>query len=176
MPEAGRLGDQSHIQADGHGCPACPHSATGPAVGGSANVAINGRPALRVGDPGLHAGCCGTNAWRATQGAPGVFINNRAAHRMGDEDAHCGGVGKLVEGSCNVLIGDHNGRRGRPREEPAWIQIEFVNDSGHPVRGVKKLVTLTDGTEVKAVTGDDGVLRWDSIPHGIVTIRSHDAE
>lgn len=105
MPPQGRLGDKSMVPADAHGCPACPHPAIGPAVGGSPDVFVNKRPALRVGDPGVHAACCGPNTWTAQQGSGTVFINGKAAHRLGDADKHCGGMGKLIEGSGNVIVG-----------------------------------------------------------------------
>lgn len=38
---------------------------------------------LRVDDPGIHAACCGTNTWVATQGSLTVFINGKGVHRMG---------------------------------------------------------------------------------------------
>jgi uncharacterized Zn-binding protein involved in type VI secretion len=105
MPPQGRLGDKSMVPADSHGCLACPHPAVGPAVAGSPNVFVNKRPALRVGDPGIHAACCGPNTWTAQQGSGTVFINGKAAHRLGDADKHCGGMGKLIEGSGNVIVG-----------------------------------------------------------------------
>lgn len=105
MPEAGRLGDKSKTDADAHGCPACPHPAVGPAIIGSPNVNINNMPALRTGDTGIHAACCGPNMWTATKGSATVMINNRPAHRKGDLDTHCGGVGQLIEGSPDVIIG-----------------------------------------------------------------------
>ncbi|NOZ02302.1 MAG: hypothetical protein GXP54_10495 [Deltaproteobacteria bacterium] len=105
MPAASRIGDKSRCPADAHGCPGCPHSVIGPAVAGSPNVLINGIPALRVGDPGIHAACCGPNTWTATAGSSTVFINGKAAHRVGDQDAHCGGVGQMVDGSPDVDIG-----------------------------------------------------------------------
>lgn len=91
------------MQLDAHGCPACPHPAIGPAIIGSPDVRVNKRPALRVDDTGVHAACCGTNTWTATQGSPTVMINGKAAHRMTDAERHCGGIGKLVEGSPNVV-------------------------------------------------------------------------
>lgn len=106
MPPAGRLGDRACVPADAHGCPACPHPAVGPAISGSPNVNINGKPALRVNDNGIHAACCGPNTWAALKGSNSVFINGRAAHRLGDATRHCGGVGQLIEGSPNVFIGD----------------------------------------------------------------------
>jgi len=105
MPAAGRLGDMAQVMADAHGCPACPHPAVGPAILGSPNVLINFMPALRVTDKGVHAACCGPNMWTATKGSATVKINSLAAHRMGDDNQHCGGMGKLIQGSPDVLIG-----------------------------------------------------------------------
>jgi uncharacterized Zn-binding protein involved in type VI secretion len=105
MPGQSRLGDKSQASADAHGCPACPHPATGPAVMGSPNVMVNGRPALRVDDMGMHAACCGPNMWTAKMGSGTVNINGKQAHRMNDMDTHCGGVGQMIEGSSNVITG-----------------------------------------------------------------------
>jgi uncharacterized Zn-binding protein involved in type VI secretion len=106
MPGQGRLGDKANVPLDAHGCPACPHSAVGPAIMGSPDVNVNRRPALRVDDPGIHAACCGSNTWKATQGSATVMINGKAAHRMGDQNRHCGGTGQLIEGSPNVIVGE----------------------------------------------------------------------
>ena len=106
MPGQGRLGDKANVALDAHGCPACPHPASGPAIKGSPDVNVNRRPALRVDDPGIHSACCGKNTWTATKGSLTVFINSKGAHRMGDETRHCGGMGQLAEGSPNVIVGD----------------------------------------------------------------------
>ena len=66
---------------------------------------VNGKPALRVGDPGVHAGCCGPNTWTAKAGSGTVLINSKKAHRLGDADSHCGGTGKMIEGSGDVFTG-----------------------------------------------------------------------
>ena len=106
MPPAGRVGDNAVAPVDANGCPACPHPAvTGPATVGSPDVLVNGMMALRVGDSGMHAACCGPNQWTAAAGSSSVFINNMPAHRLGDTTTHCGGVGNLILGSANVLIG-----------------------------------------------------------------------
>jgi hypothetical protein len=70
-------------------------------------VNINGKPALRVGDKGTHAACCGSNTWKAVKGAPRVLINGRAVHRIADKTQHCGGSGRLIEGSPDVIVGDY---------------------------------------------------------------------
>ena len=106
MPAIGRLGDVSHVPADDHGCPSCPHDAVGPATVGSPDVEVNGKAALRVTDSGGHDSCCGSNSWVAATGAPTVLINDLPAFRVGDSAAHCGGTGELVIGSEDVDIGD----------------------------------------------------------------------
>jgi uncharacterized Zn-binding protein involved in type VI secretion len=106
MPPQGRVGDKAQAKADAHGCPACPHPVIGPAIVGSPTVMVNGLPALRLGDMGLHAACCGTNMWKANKGSGTVFINGIAAHRKGDMTQHCGTQGELIEGSDTVLVGD----------------------------------------------------------------------
>jgi uncharacterized Zn-binding protein involved in type VI secretion len=105
MPPQARLGDKSQVPVDAHGCPACPHPAVGPAIQGSPTVNVNSRPAVRVGDSGVHAACCGPNTWKAAMGSGTVFINNKPAHRLNDMDTHCGGVGRMIEGSTNVITG-----------------------------------------------------------------------
>src|ERR1700733_1780290 len=69
MPAVGRLGDKSKVDMCHHGCPACPHPSIGPAVSGSPTVYVNGKPVLRVTDVGIHAACCGSNIWMATEGS-----------------------------------------------------------------------------------------------------------
>ena len=105
MPPQGRLGDKAAAPVDVHGCVGCPHSVQGPAVTGSNNVLVNNKPALRATDRGIHGQCCGPNTWVATLGSPTVLINYLPAHRQGDLTTHCGGVGQLIEGSEDVLVG-----------------------------------------------------------------------
>ncbi len=105
MPPQARLGDISKVPVDAHGCPGCPHSARGPAIIGSPDVLVNNRPAIRVGDMGIHAVCCNGNFWEAKMGSGTVFVNNKAAHRKGDMDKHCGGIGTMDQGSDNVITG-----------------------------------------------------------------------
>lgn len=105
MPPISRLGDNSQVPVDAHGCPGCPHSSMGPAITGSPTVLVDARPALRVDDVGLHAACCGTNLWQALTGSATVMINGKPAHRLGDDDLHCGGLGKMIEGSGTVNVG-----------------------------------------------------------------------
>ncbi len=108
------------MPADAHGCPACPHPCIGPAIAGSPDVMVNNLPALRVGDPGMHAACCGPNTWTAQAGSGTVFINSIKAHRLGDKDTHCGGSGQMVDGSSNV-----DGRLQR-RSWIAMVRSAFI--------------------------------------------------
>jgi uncharacterized Zn-binding protein involved in type VI secretion len=91
--------------ADAHGCPGCPHPVIGPAITGAATVFVNSKPALRIGDLGVHAACCGPNMWIAQTGSSTVMIEYMPAHRMGDVDIHCGGPGQMIEGSPDVIVG-----------------------------------------------------------------------
>jgi len=105
MPPACRTGDNAHCPNDSHGNSCCSHSVTGPAKGGSPDVVINGKPAFRLGDQGVHSKCCGANSWKAAGGSATVFVNGKSMVRLGDATKHCGGKGKLVEGSMDVEIG-----------------------------------------------------------------------
>jgi len=103
------VSDKAACPADGHGCPACPHPVIGPAVCGSPNVNVNGLPVMRLGDPGIHAACCGPNQWKVAKGSPTVYINGKPLARLGDKTAHCGGSGNLIQGSPNVSADDGAG-------------------------------------------------------------------
>ena len=100
-----RLMDIGKVPADAHGCPACPHPCQGPITSGSPNVLVNGRPASRVGDTGIHAACCGPNNWTAKAGSGTVKINGKKAHRKNDAQTHCGGNGQMSTGSSDVFTG-----------------------------------------------------------------------
>ncbi|MBL0194269.1 MAG: PAAR domain-containing protein [Myxococcales bacterium] len=97
-----RMGHLASAPADAHGCGACPHPAvTGPIVQGSPSVLIDGFPAARVGDYGVHAACCGANTFRVAAGNDhGVLIDGRPATTMGARTVHCGGTGKIIEGAA----------------------------------------------------------------------------
>ena len=128
MPAPSRLGDDSHCERCKHDCGECPHEVTGPAIEGSPDTVINGRPALRVGDHGEHAECCGDNTWEVVAGAPTVLVNGKPLARIGDDVAHCGGDGKLVEGSADVDVGEpgEGAPPARPHDHP------HAHDHAHP--------------------------------------------
>ena len=96
--KAGRLGDLG----SSHGC--FPPT---PAISGSPNVLINGRPALRVDDPLLLHACpnCPPHPRKMAKGTASVLINGKPACGTGD-DVNCGGV--LITGSSDVLIDEYD--------------------------------------------------------------------
>ncbi|MDP2183004.1 MAG: PAAR domain-containing protein [Actinomycetota bacterium] len=63
-----RVGDLAKCTADNHGSPADPVPVQGPIISGSPNVFIDGKPAARKGDRGVHAGCAGPNTFEITGG------------------------------------------------------------------------------------------------------------
>jgi len=106
MPSAARLGDKAQVDADAHGCPACPHPAVGPIVTGSPDVFVNSKPAARQDDLGIHAVCCGPNTFTIQRGSPTVYVNGKPFARMNDQTKHCGASGPIIEGSPDVFIDD----------------------------------------------------------------------
>jgi len=91
------IGSNAACPADAHGCPSCPHAVVGPAISGSPNVTVGGVPALRKGDEGIHAACCGANTFKVAEGDASVLINGKPAARIGHKTLHCGGEGKIVQ-------------------------------------------------------------------------------
>ncbi len=106
MPGLCRLGDKAKAEEDDHGCPSCPHTVIGPAVVGSSTVMINNKPALRLGDEGVHGSCCGSNKWRAVGGNDAILIDGQPAVCVGDLTEHCGAMGAMVEGSPDITADD----------------------------------------------------------------------
>lgn len=105
MPGGARIGDKAQ-GVDSHGCKRCSHTVIGPAVQGSTDIIINGKPAVRLGDSGIHTGCCGPNTWKAAGGSSTVIMNGKPAFRLSDPTIHCGGPGALITASSDVIVGD----------------------------------------------------------------------
>lgn len=105
MPQVCRVGDNALCPACVHGKPCCPHVVVGPATQGSPDVIVNGQPVLRIGDPGVHAACCGSNSWNCAAGSATVIANGIPVVRIGDATTHCGGGGNMIQGSPNVIVG-----------------------------------------------------------------------
>lgn len=108
-------------------------------MAGSPSVLVNGRPALRIGDRGVHSQCCGPNTWIAVEGSTSVLIDGFAAHRVGDEDMHCGGPGQMIEGSPDVIVGDDaaGGTDDGAAEAPHWVGVRVLDPFGRPISGVR---------------------------------------
>jgi uncharacterized Zn-binding protein involved in type VI secretion len=174
MPPQARLGDKALITADAHGCVACPHTASGPAVAGSPNVNVNGRPAIRVDDPGIHTACCGGNTWNAQTGSKSVFINGKPAHRLGDVVRHCGGVGKCIEGSGNVFVGDLTTGVAelRPQEEEKIVFQVLTNRGSIGLQNIEYELLDSDGNVVaKGLTQQNGLIEYNPIRPGRYSVR-----
>lgn len=101
------IGSYAFCPADAHGCIADPHVVQGPIITGSPNVTVNGSPAARKGDTGVHAACCGANTFKIAEGDPKVLINGKPAARVGDKTEHCGGIGKIVDSPVDLTCGDN---------------------------------------------------------------------
>jgi uncharacterized Zn-binding protein involved in type VI secretion len=152
MPGAARLGDKSKCPLDAHGCTACPHSVEGPATQGSTDVTANGKPLLRVGDQGVHALCCGLNRWVSVAGAPGVSANGQPVARFDDTTLHCGGIGQLIQGSGNVIIGNGQARLFASAQE---TDAPFVEDvAGNKQRDREMWRQNMDYLAEKGLLGD----------------------
>jgi uncharacterized Zn-binding protein involved in type VI secretion len=97
MPAQTRQGD---IGA-GHAC----HFPPSPAIEGSPDVEIDGKPAMRVGDAYAPHACptcpAPPHPRRLAVGSPTVFINGRPAGRVGDA-IDCGG--SAATGSRTVFL------------------------------------------------------------------------
>ncbi len=178
MPPQARIGDKSQVPTDAHGCPACPHTAIGPAVQGSTNVITNGRPSVRVGDQGVHAACCGPNLWNAKTGSSTVLINGRPSHRLSDLVIHCGGIGRTVQGSPNVIVGDmtsdgvrsgsssHSSGPPPPQQQVTWVAIELKSSDGEPMVGQTYQLTTPDGKVRQGTLDKNGRARVDHVKAG----------
>lgn len=181
MPRAARVGDIGWVPADTHGKNCCPHSAQGPAIDGSSDILINGQEALRVGDPGIHFACCGKNQWEVAEGAPGVFFNEIPVARIGDQTRHCGGMGVLISGSANVIIGNYSGAAGQwgsPKVAPStsWIEIELVDEEDEPVPDVQYRIELVDGSIREGRTSPEGRARITGIDPGTCKVSFPDLD
>jgi uncharacterized Zn-binding protein involved in type VI secretion len=93
------VGCKALCPADSHGAPSDPHSVVGPITTGSGHVLINGQPAARVGDVGVHAACAGSNTFTIVGGDSEVLIDGRAAAKVGSSTRHCGGMGHIIGGA-----------------------------------------------------------------------------
>lgn len=125
-----RVGDKAYCVSHAHGCPACPHTVIGPIITGSPNVLIDGLPAARQGDTGVHSACCGPNTFEIVQGDGNVLINGRPAARIGHKTLHCSfAAGNIVEASFTITECDHDkNERWDPDKEECVCQDGYEED------------------------------------------------
>jgi uncharacterized Zn-binding protein involved in type VI secretion len=147
----------------------CDHHNKSTSLTGSANVLINNRSALRIGDRGRPMDCGNTSHWRASEGANRVLINGRAAHRSGDETRHCCGLGYLIDGSLNVLIGDQQ-QSGKDRRTNVAFRV--LDELRAPIPNVRSYVTFPDGSVVSAITDKDGRIELRNVPCGVYLLET----
>ena len=80
-----------------------PHPAIGPAISGSPDVLINGRPALRIDDIGVHAACCDDLLRRFASREVVMSITGHSTPAMHSHYSHvdagekAAAVGKVIE-------------------------------------------------------------------------------
>jgi uncharacterized Zn-binding protein involved in type VI secretion len=159
---AGRVRDKSvtvNVNSEG----GCGHR-IGFAVDGSNNVLINNRPALRVTDYGVHGRPYHKHKWHAKGGALRVLINGLTPHRRGDPTEHCAGMGALVEGSPNVLIGDYTKPESCPKLED--VVLRLLNETMQPMPNVPVTVIHPDGQRTDHTTDGDGRIVFRGISSG----------
>ncbi len=109
MPPAARVTDTE----------SCPNSPSAPIATGSPTVAIERRPAARVGDK-LE---CPGGPTQIESGAPTVRINGHKAARMGDTTCH---KGRITTGARSVRIGNGGGARSTTLDQAHRGGTPFV--------------------------------------------------
>lgn len=89
------------------------------------------------------------------QGSSRILINNLQPHCLGHRQSHSGGDAHLIDGSSNVVFGEH----GSSRNDRESYDEQFVlryNDTGAPVVGRKYRILRENGEAISGVTDDDG--------------------
>lgn len=155
MPPAARLNDRSVSGSAG--------AQMIRAVTASSDVLINARSAVRVGDRGLSSSCP-NQEWTAKTGAPRVLINGTLAHRVGDDGFDGAADSKMMEGSSNVLIGNHVTNQEKDTYEGGFQVID--PRSGEPIRSLRYRITLASGATIDGVTDELGrtkIVRTDGV-------------
>ncbi len=153
MPAAARLGDKAQVDADAHGCPACPHPGVGPIVTASTDVFVNDKGAARQDDLGIHAVCCGPNNFTITKGSPTVYVNGKPFARMNDKTKHCGGSGPIIEGSPDVMVDDGASGAGLAKSAINAIQIA-LQQAAQPKKAQAKKASDTHQTATSKAEKD----------------------
>ena len=99
------VGSMAFCPADVHIGPYGPMQVIGPILQGSPNVFINGLPASRVGDIGMHTICIGPNSFTVSSGDNEVLIDGKpAAMFESSQTQHCGGTGHILGAHQNFFV------------------------------------------------------------------------
>lgn len=156
MPKAARLGDLG----SGHEC--FPPS---PAIEGSSDIIINGRPAVRVGDAYVAHGCnsCIPHPRNAAEGSSTVNFNGRPAVRVGD-GINCGGKAQI--GSSNVFVGDKswNGKTGEVDIKARFVLSQVPGSADYPYSSTPYKLYKGGGLIQQGSTDDEGLIELDEMP------------
>ena len=98
-------------------------------------------------------------------GSSTVFINGKPAHRLGDVVRHCGGTGKCIEGSGNVIVGDHSGDGTREQIEKIpqvgyEKQFRVISETTYtPIVNVLYEIRTPDGNMHTGTTDKNGLTK-----------------
>ena len=79
--------------------------------------------------------------------------------------------------SGNLATQDDQGDEATQNEAALdWIEIAIEDEAGEPMRNVRCLVTLPNGSERHAQTDSNGLIRYDGIPSGNCSISVLDVD
>lgn len=155
------VGSLAACPADGHGGPSCPHKVVGPVIEGSPLVLINGYPAARVGDNGVHHSCAGSNTFTIATGDNEVLIGGKAAALFGlSQTKHCGGMGKLLPADQQLFVSANKDvtvtNNGVKKEAATNLSVDDEITTGPKglisfSNGVQSGVTLFPSTTAKVL-------------------------
>ncbi|NOX76547.1 MAG: hypothetical protein GXP17_08050 [Gammaproteobacteria bacterium] len=122
---------------------------------GVPTVLIGGLPAATVGDMAV---CVGPPDVIIPPGCPTVLIGTGGG-------GSGGGGGGAVQAATASAIAALVGEPGPEAEGPHWIEYQFKDSAGNPVRGVQYEFTGVDGNaeNIKPLTGD-GIVKRGGIP------------
>ncbi len=145
-------GCKAYCPADAHGGISDPLPVVGPIIEGSPLILINGHPAARVGDMGVHAVCSGANSFTISTGDYDVLIDGRPAARFGySQTIHCGGRGEIL-----------------PKNRQGFVTAnKDVTVSGN---GKESGGEISLSAEEELTTGNKGLISFPAGSEAIVTV------
>jgi len=87
------------------------------------------------------------------------------AHRLGDMDTHCGGVGQLIEGSPDVIVGDDTASSAAPA---STAEASGVTASGAETSAQEDVQVIENAFTSAAERGTPLIDRSKDCPCGAV--------